>query len=207
MTLTHTIKGLFARPQKEWRWYHGAAFLVGAQVAAFTLEGLVAWAAGNRPRFELFSNDQVKLYYELKQAKFIPPPWVFGPAWITNNILTIAGTLLVLNNNEQTPGRNAFLKLQAASWLVFVSFNAASVGLRSPINAFGLTFAMWVLTVASTIIALRQLKDNRVAWLLSTLLLWTTIASAVALCQMLWNYDELYNLGPFTQPVPGLVRT
>ncbi|HYF63765.1 MAG TPA: TspO/MBR family protein [Herpetosiphonaceae bacterium] len=205
MTLTETIKEALG-DGKRWRWYHGAAFMAGAQAAAFGLEGAVAWATGKRRRFELFSDDQVKYYHELKQAVFTPPPWAFGPAWITNNILTVASNLRVLNKPADLDGRATYLALQAASWLVFVSFNAAYVGLRSPMNAFGLTFSMWALTVASTLVALRDLKDTRAAWLLATLLAWTTLASAVAVCQALWNHDDFYNVGPLAEPSPALVK-
>ena len=206
-TVSLSVRDAFTpAEQKRWRWYHGAAWIVGANALAFIFEGLAAWAAGNAESFQLGSQAQREYFRELNQAVFTPPAWFFGPAWITNNILTVAGTLRVLNKPQGTPGRSTFLLLQAASWLIFISFNALYVGLRSPVHGFIFTFAMLILTVASLVVALRTLEDKLVAWSLATLLIWTILASAVALCQALWNYDQLYNAGPFTQAPDWLLR-
>ncbi len=208
MAISNTVKELITpkKATKQWRWYHGAAWIVGANLAAFGLEAVVSKLAGNSPSLQFGSNAQREYFHDLKQAVFTPPAWAFGPVWITNNILTVAGTLRVLNRHKDDAGHDSFLTVQGVSWLIFVAFNAAYVGLRSPINAFVLTFSMWALTVASMVIALRSLKDNKVAWALSTLLLWTTLASAVALCQALWNHDQFYNVGPFASAPAWLLR-
>ncbi len=190
----------------EWRWYHAALFLVSMQAATFGLEGVVAELSGASNKFEINSQRQVDLYYEYKQAKFIPPPWVFGPAWITNNLLTLAGNLRALNKHKGLRGRTAYLVMQGISWFIFATFNAASVPVRSPINAFVWTFTMWSLTLASIIVAARVMKDIAIAWSLATLMIWTTLASLVALFQMLWNRDDLYKAGPFAEPIKGLER-
>jgi tryptophan-rich sensory protein len=191
----------------KWRWYHGLAFYLIVQVLTFSLSGLVSVATGNRGRStrETFFGD-VGYFTRLKQAKIAPPSWAFGPAWTINNLSTIWGTLRVLNKPEGTPGRNAFLTLQGITWLEFVSFNAAYFSLRSPINALVLTATFFVFTIISELIAIFQLKDTRVALSLGTLLIWLTIATTAATAQALWNEDDLYDVGPFVEPNPVLVK-
>ena len=118
----------------------------------------------------------------------------------------IWGTLRVLNKPAGTPGRNAYLALQAATWLDFVLFNAAYFSLRSPINALILTFVFFCLTIASGFVAIFRLKDTRVALSLGTLFIWLIVALSAAAAQALWNHDDLYDVGPFAEPVPALVR-
>jgi hypothetical protein len=96
--------------------------------------------------------------------------------------------------------------LQAASWLNFVVFNAAYFSLRSPINAFALTLTMFILTILSGLVALFQLKDTKVALSLATLSIWLVIALTAATFQVAWNKDDLYQVGPFSEPAPALEK-
>ncbi len=193
--------------QGRWRWYHGLAFYLVVQGLTFGLGGLVSLARGNKGRStrETFFGD-VAYFKRLKQAKIAPPSWAFGPAWTLNNFSVIWGTLRVLNKPEGTPGRNTYLALQAATWLDFVFFNAAYFSLRSPINAFILTLLFFCLTVASGLVAIFRLKDTRVALSLATLFAWLIVALSAAAAQALWNRDDLYNVGPFVDPNPALVK-
>ncbi len=112
----------------------------------------------------------------------------------------------MLNKPRETPGRPVYLTLQGASWVDFVLFNAAYFSLRSPLNALLLTLAMFLLTIASSLVAIFQLKDTRVALSLATLFLWLIVALTAATFQALWNYDDLYQAGPFVKPSAGLVK-
>lgn len=191
----------------RWRWYHGAIFYVMAQVITFGLSGLVSairGSTGKNLREDLFGNPSY--FNNLHQSVITPPSWVFAPAWTINNISVIWGTLRVLNKPHDTPGRDTFLALQAASWLNYVVFNAAYFSLRSPINALVLTFSMFVLTIASGIVAIFRLKDSQVALSLATLFIWLIIALTAASFQAAWNHDDLYDVGPFAKPNAGLVK-
>ena len=201
-TITRTITG---EPAK-WRWYHGLAFYIVVQLLTFGLAGLTSIVSGNKGetlRDNVFGN--VSYFSSLKQSIFTPPSWVFGPAWTINNFFAIWGTLAVLNKPKGTHGRNEYLALQGATWLNFVIFNAAYFSLRSPINAFVLTIIFAGLTVSSACVAIFRLKDTRVALSLSTLFVWLTVAATAATAQVLWNRDDLYNVGPFTEPIDALV--
>ncbi len=191
----------------RWRWYHGIAFYALAQGITFGLSGLTSAIRGNRGkslREDIFGD--VSYFKNLKQSVFSPPSWVFGPAWTINNISVIIGTWRVLNMPKKTPGRTSYLALQGASWFNYVIFNAAYFSLRSPINAFVLTLSMFLLTIASGVVAIFRLKDTRVALSLATLFIWLTIALTAATFQAAWNRDDFYHVGPFTQPDERLLQ-
>ncbi len=195
------------QPVPRWRWYHGAAFYVTVQVLTFGLSGLTSIVSGNRGknlRDDFFGD--VDYFRELKQSVFSPPSWVFAPAWTLNNISVILGTWRVLNMPKNAPGRNAFLALQGASWLNYTVFSAAYFSLRSPINAFVLTLSMFVLTILSGFVAIFRLRDTWVALSLATLVVWLLIALTAGTFQAAWNYDELYQAGPFFKPNKKLLK-
>jgi tryptophan-rich sensory protein len=193
--------------QPRWRWYHAVLFYVIVQILTFGLSGLVSLARGNKGKSlqeDIFGD--TSYFNELKQSIITPPSWAFGPAWFINNVSVIWGTWQVLNKPKDTPGRNTFLALQAASWIDFVMFNAAYFSLRSPINALVLTFIMFVLTIASGFVAIFRLKDTKVALSLVTLFIWLLIALTAAAFQAAWNRDDLYKVGPFVEPSPALLK-
>lgn len=190
-----------------WRWYHAVAFYVAVQIMTFGLSGLVSLARGNRGQsLRAATFGDVSYFQRLKQAKIIPPSWAFGPAWFVNNVSVLWGTWQVLNKPREQRGRTAYLALQGASWVDFVLFNAAYFSLRSPLNALALTLVMFLLTIASGLVAIFQLKDTRVALSLATLFLWLLVALTAATFQALWNSDDLYQVGPFVEPGTGLVK-
>lgn len=184
----------------RWRWYHGVFFYALVHMITFGLSGLVSLRATHHVKSvrELFGD--TSYFKSLKQAKITPPSWAFGPAWTINNISMIWGLLRVLNKPTHIQGREAYLTLQAASWLNYMVFNAAYFGLRSPINAFVLTLTMFIITILSGLIALFRLRDSWVALSLATLFIWLLIALAAASFQAAWNYDEFYHVGPFAKP-------
>lgn len=202
---TSSPDAIAIRPQ-QWRWYHGALFYILIQALTFSLSAIVSAATGQKIKNARDLFGDVNYFRSLKQAVITPPSWVFGPAWTINNISTIWGNLQVLNKPAGTPGKRTFLALQAASWLNFVVFNTAYFSLRSPINAFILTLAMFILTLMSGFVAIFQLKDSKVALSLATLTLWLVIALTAATFQAAWNRDDLYHVGPFAAPIPALTK-
>jgi tryptophan-rich sensory protein len=206
--VTEAIRKVLPSDSKafRWHWYHGVIFYVIVQALEFSFAALVSVATGQKVKSLRDTFGDVSYFRSLKQSIFAPPSWVFGPAWTINNIFTIWGNLQVLNKPAGTPGKNAFLSLQAASWLNYVIFNAAYFSLRSPINAFVLTLSMFVMTLLSGAIALFQMKDTKVALSLATLMLWLVIALTAASFQAAWNYDDLYKVGPFMESVSALEK-
>ena len=191
----------------RWHWYHAVAFYGAIQVLAFGLSGLVSLARGNRSQsLRKATLGDVSYFERHTQVKITPPSWALGPAWLVNNVSVLWGTWLVLNKPQQTPGRAAYLALQGASWVDFVLFNAAYFSLRSPLNALVLTFVMFLLTIASGMVAIFRLKDTKVTTSLATLFTWLIVALTAATFQALWNKDDFYQVGPFVEPRAGLVK-
>jgi len=191
----------------RWHWYSAVAFYVIVQVLTFGLSGLVSLARGNRGQsLREATFGDVSYFQGLRQAKITPPSWAFGPAWFVNNVSVIWGTWQVLNKPQATHGRTTYLALQGISWVDYVLFNAAYFSLRSPLNALVLTLVMFLLTIASGLVAIFRLKDTKVALSLATLFLWLIIALTAATFQVLWNRDDLYEVGPFVEPNPGFMK-
>jgi len=136
-----------------------------------------------------------RFYEGMRQAPFAPPAWAFVPVWTVNNISTLWGNLRLLNRPEGTPHRRALLVLQGASWLLYATFGYVYFRKKSPILALANTATMWLLTIASVVLGL---KDGRrdVALSLVTLLAWLTLATPVAAYQAVENPDELLGYRP-----------
>jgi benzodiazapine receptor len=169
-TLTNTARTLL-QPER-YRWWHAAAFELAAQLVQ------APWLRNT------------KVYNSYRQAPFAPPNWVFGPAWLINNVSVLWGNLRLLNLPAETPHRRPLLWLQGASWGIFATFSYAYFGLESPILAFAWTFSMYALTIAS--IALSSKLDPKIALSFATLFLWLSLATPVAAYQMVYNPDPLF---------------
>ena len=198
MALSKLLNSSGSGVKNKWCWYHGALFLAGITIVERGLEALVKKSkAGPSIR-----KDDGDYYKSLNQPLFAPPAVAFPIAWILNDISTIWGNLRVLNKPEHTPGRREYLLLQGTSWGVYSLFTAMHFGLRSPINALVLTTIHAGLNVASEVVALRELKDKKVALSLVPVLCWLAVALPTAVSTALWNRDSLYKKGPFTAPSP-----
>lgn len=184
------------RKNKQYRWYHGALFFVGITLVERGLEALVKKV----PATPNARKDDRDYYKDQHQAVFAPPGIAFPIAWGINDIATIWGNLRVLNKPAGTPGRQEYLGLQAASWGVYSLFTALHFGLRSPINALVLTTAHAGLNIASEVVAINKLKDQKVAVSLAPVLCWLAVALPTAITSALWNRDRFYKTGPMVTP-------
>jgi tryptophan-rich sensory protein len=81
------------------------------------------------------------------------------------------------------------LSLQGASWFLFSTFAWVYFKKKSPILAFVWTAAMWLLTIASVLLSLKN--DRKITLSLATLLAWLTLATPVAAYQAARNPDQL----------------
>ncbi|HVW86318.1 MAG TPA: tryptophan-rich sensory protein, partial [Bryobacteraceae bacterium] len=146
---------------KRYRWWHGAAFYAGIQVASFALK-TAARALANPAEPDSSAADR-QFYRSERLPVFAPPGAAFPIAWSINSISSIAGGLHVLNLPAGTEGREEFLKFQGAAWALFSTFNAAYFGLRSPLNAAAVTLLYSAVTAASLDIAWRRMRDPAAA--------------------------------------------
>ena len=141
-----------------------------------------------------------QFYSSERLPVFAPPSAAYPIAWTINSVCAIAGGLYVLNLRPETEGRSEFLRLQGAAWALFTTFDAAYFGLRSPINAAGITILYSAATVASFDVAARRLRDPLAAVSLAPTLAWLVLANPVGITQALWNRDAFWKAGPFLKP-------
>lgn len=188
----------------KWRWYHGVLLYAGVQAVSFGLAKIVkSFNERSEPKLteQIAGNkDYNEFYNSQKQPVFAPPDWAFAPAWTLNNTLMIWGLLRALNMPKEKKGRDEFLALQAAFWVVFVAFNPLYFGLRSPILGAIDTNIGLILTAASEYVAVSKLKDTEVAVSQSTTLIWLTLAAVTATAIAAWNEDEFFGSRPFVEP-------
>ncbi|WPP51364.1 TspO/MBR family protein [Catalinimonas niigatensis] len=159
-------------------WWQAGFFLIGVSVL-----GRISSVSSKQEPKELYK-DEIK-------PKWSPPAWLFGPAWLLNNIFLVWGGRRLLNTRKHFPYRRSLLTLQGIHWLDFITFGYAYFRLKSPILAL-----IW--TQGDAIIATRSLKlaaqstDKKLAITYIPLTLWTCFASSLSWFQALYNPDPLF---------------
>ncbi len=168
-------------------------FYAGVQVVRVALQAAVRGLGTDHERDR-------KFYKKQRLPVFAPPTVAFPIAWSINSVAAISGGLHVLNLPPHTEGRTEFLRLQAAAWALFASFETAYFGLRSPINAALVTYAYTAVTAASLDIAWRRMHDRTAVLSLAPTAVWLTLAHPVGTLQAVWNYDPFWKVGPLAEP-------
>ena len=195
-------------PARSLGWPAGLAVYAGAQAATFGLTWLAKRKGGQERSLgsPIGGADDKAMYNALRQPVFAPPDWAFALAWTFNNALQIRGLLHVLNLPPETPGRAAFLRLQAAFWATYVAFTPVFFGLRSPLLGSAITGARLATTTASAGVAAVEMQDRKALLSLASVWPWLLIASATSAAIALWNRDELLDVGPIADPPPGWAK-
>lgn len=159
------------------KWWQAGLFL-----AAVTVAGRLSTASSTQEPEELYE-DEVKPVWS-------PPAWLFGPAWMLNNIFLVWGGRRLLNTRKHFPYRQSLLNLQGIHWLDFITFGIVYFRLKSPILAL-----IW--TQGDAIVAARSLQlsaqstDKKLAISYIPLTLWTCFATSLSWFQALYNPDPL----------------
>jgi acylglycerol lipase len=149
-------------------------------------EGLAFGAAVNIAARLLGTN--AGRYQALKRPWFAPPGWAFPIVWAINSALSITGNVRVLNS-PASPDRSAYLRLWAATWLLYMSFGYVFFRRKSPLFGLLVTTNFSALAVLSAGRAIRI--DKRLWVTYATLLPWLALATAVAASVALENPDPL----------------
>jgi tryptophan-rich sensory protein len=173
----------------QWRWWHGLAFYGGVRLAGWALSRCAAHYARRRG---LPAVSPQQFYRRQKLPWFAPPSWAFPVAWSVNSAGLVAASLRLLNLPARTSGRTQLLRLQAAGWVLFASFDAAYFQLQSPINAALVTLPYSLLTWASLFTAIRRMDDHSVAWALAPTAAWTALAAPLSVAQACRARDRFW---------------
>jgi translocator protein len=160
--------------QTQLKWWHGLIFFVAMHFIA------APWL-----QTPDYINSQLK-------APFAPPDWAFAPIWLINTVLMVWAGMLLIQKPDNAPNRSLLLTLQIISWICFVTFGWFYFGLHSPIIGGSITLFMFGVNLASFLIGFNL--DKRFSYALIPLVIWLTVASAVALYQGFHNPDELLGI-------------
>jgi len=126
----------------------------------------------------IFTYSSIPTWYAvLRKPIFIPPNWVFGPAWITLYFLMGIALYLVWEKGTENEAVRAGLLVFGIQLILNMLWSIIFFGLRAPLYAFVEIVVLWGAILATI------LKFNRVsraaAWLLTPYVLWVTFAAAL----------------------------
>jgi tryptophan-rich sensory protein len=163
---------------KSLKWYHGIIFYIAINLLS-----------GARLATREYLDS-------VGRPPFMPPDWAFAPVWIVLQIFMIVAGFKLIQALTEEPHGDSLLLSYSLLWAFFSMFSWFYFGLHSPILGFLTTFGMFLNNVFNLSSGFK-LKNKAFAWLLTPLMIWLTLASAVAGWQMLYTPDELFGTAPF----------
>lgn len=124
----------------------------------------------------LFTYQAIPTWYAtLVKPPFNPPNWVFGPVWTTLYIMMGISLYILWNKKSKKVEKKLGLRYFSVQLVLNALWSIVFFGLRSPLSAFFVIIALWVVLFLTT----RSFYSvSRVAsWLLIPYLLWVSFAS------------------------------
>jgi translocator protein len=118
-------------------------------------------------------------YRAMKQPRWQPPDWAFGPAWTTIFTLAAAAGVIGWERAPDDASRAWLVWLFAANGLLNILWSFLYFRLRRPDWALAETFLLW----GSVLLLIIELWPHArtAAWLLVPYLLWVMFAGALNL--------------------------
>ncbi len=162
------------------RWYHGMLFYI-----------VINLVSGGRLATSGYLDS-------VGRPPFMPPDWVFAPIWVVLQVLMVMAGFQLLQKMQTATHLRALFWLYVALWSFFSMFSWVYFGLHSPILGFATTFGMF-LTNALNLWFGYQESDKRYALLLTPLMVWLILATAVSGWQLLYTPDEFFATAPILQ--------
>lgn len=162
------------------RWFHGVLFYIAVNVISGA--GLSSGA-----------------YLDLVgRPPFMPPDWAFGPIWVVLQVLMVIAGFQLLQNMQTSPRQAKMFWCYVGLWSFFSMFSWFYFGLHSPILGFLTTFGMFLTNAINLWFGYRE-SDKRYALLLTPLMVWLTLATAVSAWQVIYTPDEFFATRPFLE--------
>ncbi len=162
------------------RWYHGVLFYIAVNVIS-----------GGRLATSTYLDS-------VGRPPFMPPDWAFAPIWIVLQVLMVMAGFQLLQKMQPSPRRGQMFWCYVGLWSFFSMFSWVYFGLHSPILGFLTTFGMF-LTNALNLWFGYQESDKRYALLLTPLMVWLTLATAISGWQVIYTPDEFFATAPILQ--------
>lgn len=128
-------------------------------------------------------------YRGARQARFAPPPWVFGPAWTAIEWAGADSLARVIESDEDSGHRNRALGAAAINDALYVAFPLVYFRLGSPVLAAAVTWSQ----LAAVGVQIRESRrvDPLAGRGLYPQLAWLLYAGALGAVQALANPDPL----------------
>lgn len=130
--------------------------LAGVIGSFFTFPNISTWYAG------------------LVKPSFVPPNWLFAPAWTTLFILMGIALFLVWERRESEYFRPA-VYVFSVQLVLNILWSALFFGLQSPFLGFVEIIPLWIAILASIVIFYRV--DRRAGYLLIPYICWVSFAA------------------------------
>ncbi len=159
------------------RWYHGVLFYIAVNLLS-----------GGRLATRTYLDS-------VGRPPFMPPDWAFAPIWIVLQILMVVAGFHLLQQMKASQRQGKLLWCYIGLWSLFSMFSWFYFGLHSPILGFLTTFGMF-LTNALNLWFGYQESDKRYAILLTPLMIWLTLATAISGWQLVYTPDEFFATAP-----------
>lgn len=159
------------------RWYHGVLFYIGINLIS-----------GARLATRTYLDS-------VGRPPFMPPDWAFAPIWITLQILMVMAGFHLLQKMQASERRGKLFWYYVGLWSFFSTFSWVYFGLHSPLLGFLTTLGMFAANALNLWDGYRE-SDKRYALLLTPLMVWLTLATAVAGWQWLYTHDEFFSIAP-----------
>jgi benzodiazapine receptor len=128
-------------------------------------------------------------YRNFRQARFAPPPWLFGPAWTLIELAGADSVARVLEAGDWPVSRRA-VAAAAANDALYVAFPVVYFRLGSPLLAAFVTWSQ----LAAVVVQARESRrvDPAAARGLYPQIAWLLYAGPLATVQALANPDPLF---------------
>jgi translocator protein len=127
-------------------------------------------------------------YRSLKQPRFKPPDWLFGPAWTVIFILTATGGVMAWHRAPDYVSRVSLLLLFALNGVLNIAWSVLYFRFKRPDWALIEVAFLW-LSIAALIVFIARFSTQG-SWLLAPYLIWVAYAGSLNVATVRLN-------GPF----------
>ncbi len=148
--------------------------MIGQIVVAFMCMSAVLGAG-----FALTVPSVTGWYLTLRKPSWNPPDWLFGPAWTTIGLLTVASAVRAWRSSGTGGEQRTVLVLFAINGLLNAAWSGLFFKFERPDWALIEVVPLWLSIVA--LIAAFRGRSSLAAWLLVPYLVWVSFASVLNL--------------------------
>jgi tryptophan-rich sensory protein len=129
--------------------------------------------------FALTVSEVTTWYLRLRKPSWQPPDWLFGPAWTTIGLLSVASAVIAWRSATTGAERHALLALFALNGVLNAGWSALFFKMRRPDWALIEVVPLW-LSIDALMVAFHAGAPTA-SWLLAPYLVWVSFAACLNL--------------------------